>query len=195
VLDLTDNVYTIGSFSDSVDFDPGSATYVVTSKGDLDTYVRKLDGAGNFVWATAWGGVSTEFSNALAVDGQGNVYSSGAFADTVDFDPGAGVYNLGAPFPVDLYVHKMSQIAIGLEEVAGPDIVVYPNPAGDRVTILYDASPGTASIEILDGLGRVMLTTESVFSPAQIALPEGRGICMVRVTIDGRSAVRRILRL
>jgi hypothetical protein len=43
--------YTIGGFSGTVDFNPGSGIYNLTSIGDHDIFVSKLDSAGNFIWA------------------------------------------------------------------------------------------------------------------------------------------------
>ncbi len=50
--------------------------------------------AQNFVWAKSMGGTGLEFGTSTAVDGLGNVYTTGYFNNTVDFDPGVGVFNL-----------------------------------------------------------------------------------------------------
>jgi hypothetical protein len=50
-LDASGNIYTIGVFSGTVDFNPGSGIYNLTSIGDHDIFVSKLDSAGNFIWA------------------------------------------------------------------------------------------------------------------------------------------------
>lgn len=48
--DPTGNMYTTGSFSGTVDFDPGPGSFTLTSSGG-DIFISKLDAAGNFVWA------------------------------------------------------------------------------------------------------------------------------------------------
>ena len=35
-----------------------------------------------------------DYGFGIAVDQSGNVYTSGVFSKTVDFDPGPGIYNL-----------------------------------------------------------------------------------------------------
>ena len=49
---------------------------------------------GDFVWAKAIGGTGNDRGQAIAVDDVGNVYTTGSFKDTVDFDPGPGIFNL-----------------------------------------------------------------------------------------------------
>src|SRR5438552_2041239 len=84
-VDAAGNVYATGGFSGTVDFDPGPGVFNLTSAGGYDAFVSKLDGAGNFVWARALGS-STDDGNGIAVDGAGNVYTTGAFQGTADFD-------------------------------------------------------------------------------------------------------------
>ena len=56
-VDGSGNVYTTGSFQDSVDFDPGVGTYNLSSNGSNDIFVQKMDESGNFLWAKSfWGG-------------------------------------------------------------------------------------------------------------------------------------------
>ncbi len=95
-VDASGNVYTAGSFQDTVDFDPGAGVVNLTSAGGNDIFVQKLDSAGNFVWARAMGGTRSDRANAVAVDGSGNVYTAGSFQGTADFDPGPGTVNRDA---------------------------------------------------------------------------------------------------
>ncbi|WP_306354154.1 T9SS type A sorting domain-containing protein [Flavobacterium sp. '19STA2R22 D10 B1'] len=92
--DAAGNVYVTGTFQETGDFDPGTGEFMLTTNGGIDIFVVKLDPNGNFVWAKNIGGLEYEESNGIGVDTQGNVYISGYFYNEVDFDPGAGVYNL-----------------------------------------------------------------------------------------------------
>src|SRR5438105_15942847 len=52
--DAYGNVYTAGSFSGTIDFDPGAGIFNLTSTGlPFEVFISKLDSAGNFVWAKA----------------------------------------------------------------------------------------------------------------------------------------------
>ena len=111
-VDLNGNVYTTGSFNETVDFDPGSGVYNLinpTMWGSPDIFVSKLDASGNFVWAERFGGTSNtpDYGFSIAVDGSGNVYTTGSFGDTCDFDPGTGIYNLNSAGGTEMFVSKL----------------------------------------------------------------------------------------
>ncbi|MBP6512770.1 MAG: hypothetical protein KA347_08880, partial [Bacteroidia bacterium] len=50
--------------------------------------------AQGYVWSRGFLGASDVYGKTVATDAAGNVFTSGYFTGTVDFDPGAGVYNL-----------------------------------------------------------------------------------------------------
>lgn len=96
VVDALGNVYTTGYFSGTVDFDPGPATYTLSSTGGTDIFVSKLDAAGNFVWAKTIGGLGMDRGTALSIDPSMNLVIGGFFNSTVDFDPGSAVATVSA---------------------------------------------------------------------------------------------------
>ena len=104
--DASGNVYTSGKFYGTVDFDPGAGTYNLTASND-DIFISKLDAAGNFVWAKAFGGTGWDNSTSVALDASGNVYTTGRFENTVDFDPGAGTFNLTSAGTIDIFISKL----------------------------------------------------------------------------------------
>lgn len=96
-VDGSGNVYTTGYFQGTVDFDPGPGTFNLSASGHQDVFVCKQDSSGNFQWAVNWGGDIigiVNSGNSVAVDSLGNVYTTGAFTKTVDFDPGPDTFNL-----------------------------------------------------------------------------------------------------
>ena len=50
--------------------------------------------APSFQWADRIGGTYQEEGYSIATDASGNVYTTGYFSGTVDFDPGVGTFNL-----------------------------------------------------------------------------------------------------
>lgn len=105
-LDAGGNVYSAGIFADSADLDPGAGTQMAYTHGGDDIYVQKLDPLGNFIWAFSIGGSGADIVHDLYTDQAGNVYITGQFRDTIDFDPGAGVTNLMALANDDIFFAK-----------------------------------------------------------------------------------------
>lgn len=106
-LDASGNVYTTGMFQGSGDFNPGSGTTTLTSAGGNDAFVQKLDNTGAFVWAKSFGGAGSEEGNSIAVDGSGNVITTGHFEVISDFDPGIGIANLTTNGLKDIFISKL----------------------------------------------------------------------------------------
>jgi Ig-like domain CHU_C associated/Beta-propeller repeat len=105
--DVSGNIYTTGSFQGTVDFDPGAGTFNLTSAGNNDVFILKLDASGNFLWAKNIGGASDENGSYIDLDASGNLYVVGSFGSIVDFDPNGGVVNLTSAGSDDAYVLKL----------------------------------------------------------------------------------------
>lgn len=108
-VDKYNNVYTVGAFEDTADFDPGISIHNLISVGGRDIFISKLDSSGNFIWAKSMGGVDSDGDAAddIAVDKQGNVYTTGYFSGMADFDPGNGVYNLNTSSRMNTFICKI----------------------------------------------------------------------------------------
>ena len=106
--DASGNVYTTGFFYNTVDFDPGSGVSNLTNNGYSDIFIQKLDSSGNFVWAKAMGGTNNDRGHSINTDASGNVYTTGYFRETVDFDPGTGVFNLTSNGSLDIFIQKLN---------------------------------------------------------------------------------------
>lgn len=89
-VDATGHIYVSGTFTGSVDFDPGSGTKILTSNGGRDVFLSKFDSSRNLLWTKTWGGSADERGEGLALDSLGNVYVSGPFQGTVQFNPAGG---------------------------------------------------------------------------------------------------------
>lgn len=93
--DADGNTYVVGWFRKSLDVDPGPELALVTSTGLGDQiWFAKYDSNNNLLWVNSIGNSSSENANALTVDDQGNVYLTGYFVNTVDFDPSDAVFEL-----------------------------------------------------------------------------------------------------
>ena len=91
-----------------MDFDPGAGTFNLTASNVYnDIFISKLDASGNFVWAKSIGGSNEDRGYSIATDASGNVYISGQFSGTVDFDPGAGIFELTSELSSDTFILKL----------------------------------------------------------------------------------------
>lgn len=107
--DTSGNVYNFGEFSGTVDFDPSEKVHNLKSKGGDDIFILKLDNQGNFLWARSIGGFGTERAISITVDASENVYMTGTFKYTVDFDPGATSFKLTSVGTSDIFILKLSE--------------------------------------------------------------------------------------
>jgi hypothetical protein len=83
-VDGSGNVHVTGYFHGTVDFGAGN----VTSAGNSDVFVTKLNAAGAHQWTTTFGDTGTEAGWDVAVDGSANVHVHGWFTGTTDFGAG-----------------------------------------------------------------------------------------------------------
>ena len=96
VTDNLGNIYTVGSFIGTVDFDPGQGIFNLSATNSTGMFVTKMDASGQLVWAKAF---IPEFGRnitypSLTIDSYGNIYISGGFNGTVDFNPGLSTFHL-----------------------------------------------------------------------------------------------------
>jgi hypothetical protein len=67
--DLSGNIYAIGMFTGTVDFDPGAGVTALTAASNYDLFAAKYTSAGNFVWAK-----HNEHEGGGTTDPNGNLY-------------------------------------------------------------------------------------------------------------------------
>jgi hypothetical protein len=98
-LDGSDNVYTAGASGNSLQLGSGGPLNVtkLSANGTLLWSKNFANGAQNAAGAAAFG---------VAVDGSGNVYTTGYYTGTADFDPGSGTSNLTSGGDRDIYVSQ-----------------------------------------------------------------------------------------
>jgi hypothetical protein len=118
-LDNSGGIYIAGEFSGTADFNPGSGALQLTSAGDVDAYVWKLDTSGNFVWAGQMGGAAANRARGIGVDASGNIFVAGGFFGTADFDPGVGTFELTSNGGADLFLVKLTQASSLAAAAAG----------------------------------------------------------------------------
>jgi len=103
----TDYIYVVGSFNNTVDFDPGAES-VEHFAGDADqTFLSKFDSSGDFVWVKVWGDPSQEdYGMGLAINPDEYIYASGFYRGSIDLDPGPGIDEHPSNGDTDIFLTK-----------------------------------------------------------------------------------------
>ena len=159
-VDTSGNVYTTGNFRNTIDCDPGPGTYDLTSSGNKDAFISKLDSSGNFVWAKSIGGSNSDYGNVIKIDDAGNIFIFGTFGGTVDFDPGPGVFNLSYSSG-NVYILKLNpQGEFEWAKNFSHSSLGYGNPvAFDTNGNIYITSSFSGSTDFDPGIGTCILTS------------------------------------
>jgi hypothetical protein len=106
-IDGAGNIYTAGRFKDSADFDPGPGTYYLSPTGYTGAFISKYDPMGNLLWARQLEGLTFISIFDMTVDNAGNVYTTGNFELSADFDPGSGVHTINSVGDEDIFISKL----------------------------------------------------------------------------------------
>ena len=197
--DPAGDIYTAGFFQETVDFnsDPDSSeVHLMTSNGEGDVFISKLDASGNFIWAVSFGGSMDDYVVGLTVDATYNVYSTGNFQQTVDFDPDtSSSFELTSTGMEEMFVHRMTQ---GLSDVENVEEVktfsVYPNPA-DQFSIFswQFQNKEAAEVRVFDLVGREIYSA-AVIANCKLPTAEWRsGVYFVRVNSKNKAETQKLM--
>lgn len=100
------DIYTGGYFSGNLSAAYG--TSLSASYGSTDGFLARYDQTGTVVWALKMGGTGNDEVHSVACDGSGNVYVTGIFTGTADFDPTAATFTLASAGQSDGFLAKYS---------------------------------------------------------------------------------------
>jgi uncharacterized protein (DUF2249 family) len=138
------DIVLIGSFSGTGDVDPGAGNTVLTSTGNnsnTDIYVLRLNSSLNYQLAFSIGSTAADTGDAVAIDGNGNIFIAGSFRGTVDFDTGAGITNL---------ISNGSNADIFFAKYSTTGTLLFAKKIGGSLNDLVDAIA-------IDGTGQISL--------------------------------------
>jgi hypothetical protein len=87
VIDSSGNVYFVGYFEGTVDFDPTDGIDNHASTGNKDIFLTMINSDGDYGYTYSIGDTGEDDGISVAVDDSDNVFIAGQYALTVDFDP------------------------------------------------------------------------------------------------------------
>jgi len=102
------DLYITGQFGSTVDFDPGAGTTQLTAVGGADVYVSRFSTNGSFQWVRGWGGSSEDVGLDVGINSYGDLFVTGSFYGTVDFDPSAGIDEHSSNGERDVFLSKFT---------------------------------------------------------------------------------------
>lgn len=108
VTDGDGNVISTGIFNGTIDIDPGAdvTTFISTSE---EIYVTKQNPIGELIWAIQLGSLGDDVAWGITTDNSNNIYLTGHFQGTVDFDPSAADYSVTAVGSTDIFILKLNE--------------------------------------------------------------------------------------
>lgn len=167
-LDANNNIYIAGTFTDTVDFDPGPGTYYMTpplsSTVNFNTFIVKLNPNGDFVWAKQIGGaagVSVSLLDMKVRDAF--LYFYAASNGNVDVDPGVGIVNLSSGGIIE----KLDTAGIFIwakQGILGASIQV------DSIHNLYGTSSFVGTVDFDPGINVLNFTAQGISDIAIVKL-------------------------
>lgn len=102
--DKDDNYIITGVFENTATF---GGTSLVSAGGD-DVFIAKYNSSDVLQWAKRVGGTGDDAGNAIVADTFGNVFVTGFFSGTADFDPSASTANLSVAGGKDVFIVKLT---------------------------------------------------------------------------------------
>ncbi|MEZ5046437.1 MAG: T9SS type A sorting domain-containing protein [Chitinophagaceae bacterium] len=108
-VDQNQNVIVVGRVQGYTDMDPGPGIQNAAAKGALDMYILKLDPSGNYIWSNKFTAGTNTYITGVTTDHHNNIYVTGYFNGTGDFDPGPGVLTFSASGTFDSFVSKFDE--------------------------------------------------------------------------------------
>lgn len=144
-------VVTAGYYELNPSVTTGEGSYALPNAGGKDIFFSKSDALGNFLWIRTFGGTSSEDIYSMYLDAASNIYMSGSFQGTVDFDPGVGVANLTSAGLSDSYLIKFDSDGnfVWVKQIGGTgtDIIYSLSLDGDNNIVITGTFEGTADFD------------------------------------------------
>jgi hypothetical protein len=107
-IDKNGNIFNIGYFEDSVDFDPGIGRANRTSFFIESSFIQKLDSNGNYLWVKVITGNGSSRALSVDLDINDNLLISGYYKGTLDLNPGGPFFAVTSNGINDTYIVKLN---------------------------------------------------------------------------------------
>lgn len=106
-IDKSDNLIVSGSFDNHFSYGSINGPDSISTGNRSDVFVLKINPNGNWIWGKSYGGSSFVSGSSLTTDYQDNIFLSGSFENSIDFDPSSSVFQKTAKGTYDVYILKL----------------------------------------------------------------------------------------
>lgn len=154
ISDLAGGAYVLGTFQNTVDFDPDTSMSILATNGGVDAVLAHYTSAGAYISSIQFGGQYGEVANALDYRGPEEIFLTGSFQSAVDFDPGPGTDNRTSNGVLDVFLVRLNNVptpaATSTKDVSSNGTTDFGN--GTAVCIDWDGVffQGTITVERFD---------------------------------------------
>jgi hypothetical protein len=108
-IDNAMNVLVTGSYRGTVNFDPGPGSASMTSSFNSDdVFIAKYNSNGILQWVNGYGHSLFETGFGVTTDDQGQVFMTGSFSNSVDFNPNGPSQLLTSNGDLDIFVLSLT---------------------------------------------------------------------------------------
>ncbi len=199
-VDNAGNVYTQGRFNSTVSYTTTTGTGTITSTpSSFNTYISTLNSGGNLVSINHIG--STTSGHTIGdgfVLSKNNLYLSGNFSNTVDFDFSALTQTITANGLKDNFIAKYSiSSQVGINELINKTILftIYPNPTNSVINVeCLMFNKDVTTITITDVLGKTHLSKTITDNNTQLNVSDfAKGIYFVTLTSSNKTSTQKVI--
>ncbi len=143
-IDASANVYVTGFIGGNADMDPSASSASLNVSGTYNAYIGKYSSTGAYIFAKQITGGYSE-GDDINVDASGNIYLTGSYATTNDFDPSAATANLSTS--------SLTQLDIFLAKYTSAGLYTFAKQIGGiGVDIGYQVRPDASGNIYLGGV-------------------------------------------
>lgn len=152
-----------GTTQGITDFDPSTSDLIISTPNVNGAFAQNIFMAqyntttGGLIWANKIDSNVLTISNSVSMNNKQDLFISGQFRETADFDLTSGVQNLTStnPFAFDRFWAKYATLTLGLEEnIASNVFKLFPNPTSGILN--FKSETNISKVFIYNMLGQLV---------------------------------------
>ncbi|UKN00282.1 hypothetical protein K6119_11105 [Paracrocinitomix mangrovi] len=175
-LDQNNDIIISGSFSGTVDFNPDAGDSTITSNGNYDIFILKLNSIGEFQWVKQTGGTDSEVSLSMVTDLEGNIIIVGFFQGQIDSSTDqSGIY-LNASGNYDTFICKY--------DVDG-NLIWAQRIGGDGLDTAYDVDIDSSNALVICGSFAGIVDFDNSAQTTQLTSNGDQDAYVLKLDADG----------